>query len=178
MSNSRNILYIAMSLDGYIATEENDLSFLEPYSDGSEDYGYYDFMENVKTIIMGRKTYDIILGFDIEFPHRKEKCYVLSNSKTGKDENVEFYNGSLPDLISSIKKEEAGDIFLDGGAEVVKEFAKQSLIDLYIITIIPVFLGSGIRLFKDGRPEQDLELIKSESYKNGVVQVWYRNKSS
>lgn len=178
MSTPKSILYIAMTLDGYIATEDNDLSFLEAYNDGPDDYGYHDFIEKVGTIIMGRKTYDIIQGFDIEWPHKKEKCYVLSNSKSGKDENVEFYNGSLPDLISSIKQENSGDIFIDGGAEVVKQFALNGLIDLYIISMLPVLLGSGIRLFKDGRPSQDLEHIKTESYKNGLVQLWYSNKSS
>lgn len=176
MSTSKSILYIAMSLDGYIATKGNDLSFLDSFSDGTEDYGYHDFIEKVGTVIIGRKTYEIIQGFGVEFPHKKEKVYVLSNSKTGTDDNVEFYGGQLSRLIESIKKEESGDIFIDGGAEVVKSFASQNLIDLYIITIIPVFLGDGIHLFKEGRPKQDLTLLKSESYKNGAVQLWYENK--
>ena len=176
MENRQVILYIAMSLDGYIAKKDNDISFLSVVEKPGEDYGYNDFIKTVDTVIMGRKTYDKVLSFGTEFPHKDKKCYVLSSSKTGSDENVEFFNGEISDLISKIRANKGSDIYIDGGAEVVFELMKVNLIDKFIISIIPVFIGDGIRLFKSGRPEQNLKLIDSKAFSTGLVQLWYEKK--
>lgn len=176
MSNRQVILYIAMSVDGYIATEDNDLSFLSTVESPGEDYGYAEFIKTIDTVIMGRKTYEKVLSFGIEFPHKDKKCYVISRSKTGKDENVEFYNGSLTKLIEDIRKTDGKHIFCDGGAEIVFECMKSKLIDKYIISIIPHLLGSGISLFKSGRPEQSLTLTSSKAFPTGLVQLCYETK--
>jgi dihydrofolate reductase len=106
-----------MSLDGYIAKEDGDISFLSVVESKGEDYGYNDFIQNIDTVIMGRKTYDTVLGFGIEFPHAERRCYVLSKTRTGSDENVIYYNGELKDLLADLKSEEDGlNIFCDGGA--------------------------------------------------------------
>ena len=176
MSDRQVILYIAMSLDGYIATEDNDLSFLSTFESPGEDYGYAEFIKTVDTVIMGRKTYEKVLSFGIEFPHKDKKCYVISKSRTGKDENVEFYNGDLTELIGNIRKTEGKHIFCDGGAEIIFELMKLNLIDSYILSIIPHFLGGGVALFKSGRPEQTLRLINSKAFPTGLVQLCYERK--
>lgn len=170
------ILYIAMSLDGYIAKENNELDFLKIVERAGEDYGYYDFIKNIDTVIMGRKTYDMVLGFGIPFPHKDKKCYVLTRSKSGSDENVTFYNGALDKLISELRRKEGKDIFIDGGAETVNELLQLKLIDKLIISVIPVLLGNGIKLFNDGRPEQKLELMRSSTFSSGLAQLWYEVK--
>lgn len=170
------ILYIAMSLDGYIARENNELDFLKIVERAGEDYGYYDFIKNIDTVIMGRKTYDMVLGFGIPFPHKDKKCYVLTRSKSGSDENVTFYNGALDKLISELRRKEGKDIFIDGGAETVNELLQLKLIDKLIISVIPVLLGNGIKLFNDGRPEQKLELLRSSTFSSGLAQLWYEVK--
>lgn len=170
------ILYIAMSLDGYIAKENNELDFLKIVERAGEDYGYYDFIKNIDTVIMGRKTYDMVLGFGIPFPHKDKKCYVLTRSKSGSDENVTFYNGALDKLISELRRKEGKDIFIDGGAETVNELLQLKLIDKLIISVIPVLLGNGIKLFNDGRPEQKLELLRSSTFSSGLAQLWYEVK--
>ena len=167
------VLYIATSLDGYIAGENDDLSFLSMVEKLGEDYGYNDFIKTVDTVIMGRKTYDKVLSFGIDFPHRDKKCYVLSRTRKGADENVEFFNGDISVLIHSIRKTDGKDVFIDGGAELVFELMKQDLIDRYIISIIPVMLGNGTPLFKPGRPQQNLKLIDSKIFPSGLAQLWY-----
>lgn len=173
MRDKKVILYIAISLDGYIARENSDISWLSVVEKTGEDYGYSEFIEGIDTVIMGRKTYEKVMSFGIEFPHSDKKCYVLSRTKTGEDENVEYYSDTLEKLITNLKNTEGKDIFIDGGAEVVNEFLKNSMIDELVISIIPIFLGSGIRLFKDGRPEQILKLIDTKSFSTGLVQLTY-----
>ena len=167
-----------MSLDGYIAKEDGDISFLSVVDSPGEDYGYNDFIQSVDTVIMGRKTYDSVLSFDIDFPHAERTCYVLSRTQTGTDENVTFFNGDVADLIAEIRKEEGLNIFCDGGSEVVFELMKKNLIDSFIISIIPILLGKGIKLFKAGSPETNLKLTRSISFPTGLVQVWYDKREA
>ena len=175
MLDRRVILYIAMSLDGYIARENGDISWLSLVEKLGEDYGYSKFIQKIDTMIMGRKTYEKVIAFGIEFPHKDKKCYVISRTKTGEDENVEYYSGSLEKLITGLKNKEGNDIFVDGGAEIANELIKINMIDEFIISIIPIFLGNGVRLFKDGRPEQNLKLIDSTKFPTGLVQLRYEN---
>jgi dihydrofolate reductase len=167
------ILYIAMSLDGCIAKNDGDISFLSVVERAGEDYGYNKFLKSVDTVIMGRKTYDKVLSYGIDFPHRDRKCYVLSRHRTGSDENVEFYSGEIKQLITSLRQSNGKNIFIDGGAETVSQLMKYNLIDQYIISVIPYLLGSGIPLFKPGIPGQKLKLIHHITFPSGLVQLWY-----
>ena len=167
------ILYIAMSLDGYIAKNDDNIDFLSVVESPGEDYGYSEFRETVDTILWGRKTYDKVLSFGIEFPYKDKKCYVISRTKTGKDENVEFYNGEVKDLIATLRQQEGKNIYCDGGGEVVFELLKYALIDRMIISVIPHLVGNGVMLFKDHRPEQKLKLRRSITFPSGLVQLWY-----
>lgn len=176
MQHRKLILYIAASLDGYIAKPDGDIGWLSSVEAPPEDYGYADFIKTVDTIIMGRKTYEKVLNFGIPWPHKGHKCYVLSKTKTGADENVEFFNGDAAALIAQIRQTPGLNIYCDGGADVVNELVHQDLIDHYIISIIPVLLGDGIALFKTGRPQHDLMLLKSEAYPSGLVQLHYERK--
>lgn len=173
MKKRKVILYIAMSLDGYIATNDGDLTWLDAVQVPDEDYGYHDFVNTVDTVIMGRKTYDKVLTFGIPFPHEERMCYVLSQSRQGKDDNVTFYGGELTELIAGLKEKEGGNVFIDGGANIVNELMKFDLIDKFIISVIPAFLGDGIRLFNDGRPGNTLKLLHTATYPSGLVQMWY-----
>ncbi len=173
MNNRKVILYIAASLDGYIASANDELRFLSVVRVPGEDYGYNAFVNTVDTVIIGRKTFDIVQTFPGDFPHKGRKCYVLSKTKTGSDNNAEFYNGAVATLIAALKKQEGKDIFVDGGAEIVFEMMKHNLIDRYVISIIPYLLGNGIALFKPYRSEQELKLIDSKVFPSGLVQLHY-----
>ncbi|HEX3006782.1 MAG TPA: dihydrofolate reductase family protein [Bacteroidales bacterium] len=173
--NRKVILYIAMSLDGYIAKTDDNIDFLTKVDAPGEDYGYASFLKEVDTVIWGRKTYEKVLSFDMAFPHQDRKVYVLSRSRTGKDDHVEYAN-DLKSLISQLQQTPGMDIYCDGGAEIVTELLKNTLIDRLIVSVIPHLLGSGIRLFKDGRPETDIELKKCISFPSGLIQLWYERK--
>jgi len=123
---------------------------------------------------MGRKTYAKVKSMGIEFPHKGKKCYVISRTKTGYEERVEYYSDSLEVLIADLKNKEGKNIFIDGGAEIVNELLKNNLINEFVISIVPILLGSGIRLFKEGSPEQRIDLISSKEFKSGLVQLRYQ----
>jgi len=170
--NRKLILYIAMSLDGYIAKEDDNIDFLSIVETPDEDYGYSDILKRVDTVIWGRKTFDKVLSFGEGVPHKDKKVYVISKSKTGNESHAE-YCGDVVQLIKSLKNQTGKDIYCDGGGEIVYELLKNRLFDRLIISIIPHLVGSGIRLFKDGNIEQELKFKQSTSYSSGLVQVWY-----
>ncbi|MGD6994179.1 dihydrofolate reductase family protein [Sutcliffiella horikoshii] len=174
MGKSRNVIvYIAQSVDGFIAKKDDDISWLSMVDAPGEDYGYMEFVESVDTVIMGRRTYEKVLSFGVEFPHKERKTYVLSNSKKGSDDYVEYYSGDVKELITYIRANSGKNIFVDGGAEVIKEFVKQDLIDEYVISTIPILIGNGVRLFKETEQEKKLELVASNSFPSGLVQNRY-----
>ncbi|UZR96944.1 dihydrofolate reductase family protein [Chondrinema litorale] len=166
------ILYIAMSLDGYIAKKDSNIDFLSMVEVPNEDYGYHAFQYQVDTVIWGRKTFDKVLSFGIDIPHKDKNVYVISKSQTGTKEHVVYHN-NVVELIKKLKTKEGKDIYCDGGGEIVFELLKNSLIDRLIISVIPHLLGNGIPLFKDGRPEQNIKYKQSISYPSGLVQLWY-----
>jgi dihydrofolate reductase len=168
------ILYIATSLDGYIAKPNDDLSFLSIVQQDGEDYGYADFVKSVDTVILGRKTYEWVMSQVSEFPHSDKKSYIITRSSRQSIGKTHFYSGKLEDLISKLKAEQGKNIFIDGGAEIVNELLKENLIDEFIISIIPIFVGNGTKLFKDGRPEQLLELVSTKQFDKGLIQLHYK----
>ncbi|MCU0391867.1 MAG: dihydrofolate reductase family protein [Thermoflexibacter sp.] len=176
MKKRKLILYIAMSVDGYIARKNGDLDWLDTVAQEGEDYGYQDFINQIDTVVVGRKTYEKVISMvGIEgFPHKDKVCYVMTRQAHQTEGNVIFYHGDLAQLITELKAQQSEKhIFCDGGAEIVNELMKANLIDEYIISIIPNYLGSGILLFKEGRPETKLELIDCKKYPTGLVQLHY-----
>ncbi|MEA4937758.1 MAG: dihydrofolate reductase family protein [Paludibacter sp.] len=169
------ILYIAASLDGYIAKPNDDLSFLSFVEKEGEDYGYADFIKTVDTVILGRKTYDWIMKQVPEFVHGDKVTYVITRTKRPSIENTKFYTGDIKDLINRLKREPGNNIFIDGGAQIVTELLKLKLIDEFIISIIPVMVGDGIRLFQNQIPELYLKLHDVRHFDTGLVQLHYKH---
>jgi dihydrofolate reductase len=166
------IVFIAMSLDGFIAKRNDDLSFLSIVEQKSEDYGYSEFIKTVDTVILGRKTYDKVLSFGIPFPHAGKKTFVITHSNRPSSGNINF-TPNLESLILDLKKEAGKNIFVDGGAEIINQLMQQNFIDEFIISIIPVLLGEGIELFKPARRERRLILVSAKSFEKGLVQLHY-----
>ncbi|MFD1552442.1 dihydrofolate reductase [Putridiphycobacter roseus] len=168
------VLYIAMSLDGYIATESGSIDFLSIVnSDKNEDFGHGSFMQSVDTVIWGRKTYEKVLSFGEELPYADKKKYVISKQKKEGHGLVEFTD-DVVDLIYTLKNEEGKDIYCDGGGEIVSELLKNKLFDQLIISIVPHILGDGIRLFQGGSEAQGLKLKNSITFPSGLVQLNYK----
>jgi dihydrofolate reductase len=168
------ILYIATSVDGYIAQPEDDLSFLSIVEKEGEDYGYAEFIKTIDTVIIGRKTYDWILSHVPEFHHADKTTYVITRTPRESYGTTHFYTGSLKELITELKRKEGKDIFCDGGAEIVNALLKENLIDEFVISIIPILVGSGTKLFNDGRGEQLLDLISVKHFEKGLTQLHYK----
>jgi len=168
------ILYIATSLDGYIAKPNEDLGFLSIVQKEGEDYGYKTFVNSIDTVILGRKTYDWIMSQVSEFPHLDKISYIITRTARPTIGNIHFYTGKLEKLISKLKSEQGKNIFIDGGAEIVNELLKENLIDEFIISIIPVLVGNGTKLFVDGRPEMKLELVSLKKFDTGLTQLHYK----
>lgn len=174
MNNNRKVvLYIAMSLDGYIAKPNDDLSFLNIVEKEGEDYGYSAFISTVDTVILGRKTYDWVTA-QVDFPHADKESYVITRTPKPSMGRTIFYTGNLKDLINDLKNKEGKNIFCDGGAVLVNELLKEQLIDELIISVIPILVGEGKKLFVEGNPEQKLQLSSVKNYDTGLVQLHYK----
>jgi len=116
--NRKVILYIATSLDGYIAKPNDDLIFLSIVQQDGEDYGYADFIKSVDTVILGRKTYDWVMTRVSEFPHADKNSFIITRTAKPSIGKTNFYTGKLRDLVLRLKSEQGKNIFIDGGAEI------------------------------------------------------------
>lgn len=177
MSNNRQVfLFIAMSLDGYISKPNDDLSFLSIVEKEGEDYGYSNFTANIDTIIIGRKTYDYVLKEigSTHYDNGQRDVYVITRTERPSIGRTTFYSGNLTDLLQQLKSENGKNIYCDGGAEIINELLQHDLIDEITISIIPILVGSGTRLFKDGRPEQKLKLLNVKTFETGLTQLHYK----
>lgn len=178
--NRKVIVYIATSLDGYIAKPNDDLSFLKIVEKEGEDYGYAEFTTTIDTIILGRKTYDWVLKEigPSHYDNGDRDVYVITRTKRPDSGRTTFYTGDLTELVQQLKAKNGKNIYCDGGAEIVTALLKHGLIDELIISVIPILVGDGTRLFKDGRPEQTLELISTKQFEKGLVQLHYKRSDN
>lgn len=169
-------LYIAASLDGYIARKDGSLDWLTdlPGSDGS-DHGYAEFYETIDTVIMGRKTYEEVLGFDVEWPYADAQTYVVSRSPQQKikTDNTRLISDDVVDMISEMKAADGKDIWLVGGGELVSLFLRYGLIDKIILSVAPVVLGDGIQLFPNIENEIKLKLEDVRTFSSGIATLTY-----
>jgi len=172
------IVYIAMSVDGYIAEKNDGLSFLSIVDQKGQDYGYSGFLKTIDTVIIGRKSYDKVLSMGFKYPHTDKDVFIISRSERPDPHPFKYYKGSLKDLIIDLKKKQGKNIYCDGGAEIINELLKDNLIDEFIISVIPVILGEGLPLFKQGRPYMHLNLVKSLGFNTGLIQLHYSRKET
>ncbi len=171
---SKVIIYIATSLDGYVAGKSDDLSWLEAYNTAGEDHGYAEFIKNVGTAIIGSRTYVQSLNH----PERMItglRNYILSNSpmKNPSGIDVKFYTGDLKVLIEKINKESDKDIFVVGGGQVVSSFLNARLVDELIQFVAPILLKEGIPLYSALDKKINLWLVETVRFKTGIVKLRY-----
>ncbi|MFR1708710.1 MAG: dihydrofolate reductase family protein [Clostridium sp.] len=169
------VLYIAMSLDGYIARSNGAVDWLSGHGDVEEvDNGYEDFYSTIDTIVMGKTTYEQVVNelSPEVWIYEGKKCYVFTNKEYEDNEKVEFTSEDISEFVSYIKSGLGRDIWLVGGGKLIHEFVRKNLIDKYIITVIPTILGEGIPLFLKGSSEIKLKLVESKSI-DGMVELTY-----
>lgn len=163
-------LYIATSLDGYIAGPDDDLSWL--FTD--DDYGFTDFLERTDVLIMGRGTYDVVKTFgDWPYPGKKTVVVSRSESVTPDTPDTTAFSGALAELVDQLREQGAHNVWLVGGGALVRSFLKEGLLDQIVVSLHPVLLGNGVPLFPDGFPRTLLSLEEAESYESGLVQITY-----
>ena len=168
-------VYIATSLDGYIARPDGGLDWLSAAQSSGEDYGYATFAASVDALVMGRTTYDTVLGFGA-WPYAGKRVVVLTHRPAESRHGEELHGGDVEELVQRLAREGVKRIYVDGGV-VIQQFLAAKLIDDLTISIIPVVLGAGIRLFSDRGPEESLVLDGVDSFTSGLVQLRYRVKS-
>lgn len=167
-------LYIAASIDGYIARTDGEMDWLTEFPMTNEDnYGYKEFYQSVDTVIMGGRTYRDILLMDFIWPYNGKKTFIVSHTDVMTRDDVEFISEDIINRISRLRDDKGKDIWLVGGGELIAMLSDSGLIDEMIITYVPVTLGNGIRLFQDTKAEYKWKLESVESYSNNVFQVRY-----
>ncbi len=170
------ILYIAASLDGYIAKADGSVDWLAIVNDEETDYGYADFYAGVDAIAMGSRTYEQVLDFE-EWPYPDKRVFVFTRRMLEPlAHDVTFTSQSPVDFVRGLDSAGLRTLWLAGGGDLVASFMEHRLIDEYIISVIPIVLGDGIPLFKSPLPEHRLELLESTDYSSGLIQLHYRNR--
>lgn len=176
----RASVFVGMSVDGFIARRDDRLDFLDS-SDGSDadsggggGHGFEEFMASVDALVMGRRTYDVVLGFG-EWPYGKKPVFVLSTrrlKKAPKGAVVERLSGEPADVVKTLEKRGFQHLYVDGGA-TIQRFLSAGLIDRLVLSRVPVLIGKGISLF--GKLPQDVRLkhVATRTFPGGLVQTEY-----
>lgn len=175
----RNSVFIATSLDGYIADKNGGIDWLHsiPNPDNN-DMGYVEFINGIDALVMGRSTFETVMGFDVPWPYNKP-VYVLSNSlkeiPNSHKEKAYLVKGTLTEILDQIHEQGYRRLYIDGGT-TIRNFLKEDLIDEMILTTIPLLLGGGSPLFGGLPTELKFELIGTKTFLNQISQRHYKRK--
>jgi dihydrofolate reductase len=168
-------LYVAVSLDGFIATTDGGVEWLAPFDD--QDFGYAAFYEQVGMLIMGRATYDQTISFG-PWPYGAKRCRVLTSRPMGGGlpAGVSRWEDDIPSLIRRARSHGAGDTWVVGGARTIGLFLRHGAIDQIDMFVMPVWLGRGLRLFPETPARLMPTLQRAQKHPSGVVQLTYRTR--
>lgn len=169
------VLYIAMSLDGYIALPDGSVDWLHDVKGDGGDNGYAEFYDTVGSVIMGRQTYDEVLTLTEEFPYAGKPCFVVTRMPSAHQStpHVEFTGEPLSDLVRRAKEQSTGSVWLAGGGKLVQAFMHEGLLEEAVIAVIPKVLGRGIPLFPEGTVPGTFELSRMER-RGDIALLYYR----
>ena len=178
MSDSKVIVYLALSLDGYIAGPDHDLNWLsDDYSTGGLTQlgegvlGFEELLDSVGCIVMGRNTYDVIASFK-QWPYGNVPVLVATRTPFQTQiESIRAVAGTIEDIIRTAKRRANGKRIYIDGANVVQQAADAGLIDEWVLSMVPIMLGSGTRLFENIHERQKLAFTSHETMANGIVQL-------
>ncbi|UAB82314.1 dihydrofolate reductase [Marixanthomonas sp. SCSIO 43207] len=175
----KNKVFIATSLDGYIADKNGGIDWLHsiPNPDNN-DMGYVEFSNGIDALVMGRTTFETVISFDVPWPYTKP-VFVLSNKLKEIPESHKgkafLVKGTLIEILEQIHEKGHERLYIDGGT-TIRNFLKENLIDEMVLTTIPILLGGGSSLFTELPNEQKYELIETKIYLNQIVQNHYKRK--
>jgi dihydrofolate reductase len=164
-------VFIACSLDGFIAGPDRDLTWL-PGPFGDEDYGYGAFLADTEAILMGRATYEVAAAFD-RWPYGETPVFVATSRPLNPVvPSVREITGTPKQLLEAVRAESGGNVYLDGGA-LIRSFLDAHLVDELIVTVVGVILGNGTPLFAGTAERHRLRLTAARPYASGLVQLHY-----
>jgi len=177
--NKKNSVFIATSIDGYIADKNGGIDWLHAIPNPeNEDMGYEAFMNKIDALVMGRRTFETVVGFDVDWPYDKP-VFVLSNSLNEIPESHKgkafLVKGTLSKIVEDIHKKGFNRLYIDGGT-TIRNFLKEDLIDEMILTTIPIVLGGGAPLFAKMPHELKFELMETKTYLKQIAQNHYKRK--
>lgn len=171
-------LFIAMSLDGYIADKDGGVDWLNGQEEDGENMDTYsEFIKTIDTIIMGWNTYHQLTSelSPEEWVYPEQVSFVSTHREIPSTERIRFTSESPCDLVKRLREEEGNGIWICGGASIVRQLMETDLIDTLHISVIPTLLGDGVRLFGPLEKEQKLRLVKTQSY-NGITDLVYEKR--
>ena len=168
----RNLVFIATSLDGYIADRKGRLDWLTTIPNPEQsDMGYNEFMAQVDALVMGRKTFETVCGFEGDWPYAKPVFIVSRTLDTLAEDyrdKAELVIGSLTEILEQIHNKGYHKLYIDGGV-TIQNFLKEDLIDEITITTIPIVLGGGTALFSKLPTELEFTLVSSKVFLNSIT---------
>nr|WP_246569955.1 dihydrofolate reductase family protein [Lentibacillus saliphilus] len=167
-------VFIAQSLDGYIATKEESLDWLMTV-EGEGDNGYGAFYETVDTVVMGRKTYDWVMSeTNGYYPYPGKQGYVWTSQKDRQSDDVVFTDEAISTFFERLKSETGKDIWIVGGGNLIAQCLEAGVIDEMIVTVAPVLLGDGIPLFPQGAYASKWTLAGTKTYRQFIELAYVR----
>ena len=175
----KNSVFIATSLDGYIADKNGGIDWFHSIPNPeNDDMGYVEFINRIDALVMGRTTFETVIGFDIPWPYSKP-VFVLSNKlneipESHKDKAF-LVKGSLTEILEQIHRKGFERLYIDGGT-TIRNFLKTDLIEEMILTTIPILLGGGVPLFRELPNELKFELVGIKTFLNQITQRHYKRK--
>jgi len=162
------VYYVATSLDGYIATPDGGIEWLNPFNDPDIDYGYDDFIGGIDAIVMGSRTYEVSRALDESMTPGKP-TWVCTKRDLPASPNVTCTSATPAEVVEALADRGLKDVWLMGGGQLATSFREAGLITRYVITFIPVILGGGIPLFARGGSLETLALVEGKVFPNSVV---------
>jgi dihydrofolate reductase len=173
------IVHIATSADGYIARSDGDLEWLTSRPAPKGFYGMNAFMKSIDTQVLGRKTYEVSLRMGANYDS-KSRSIVFSRRSLPADapSGVKFVNEAIGPFMSRLREQPGKDIWLVGGGEIIASFLDAQAIDEFVISVVPVFIGEGIPLIARRHRHVPLDLLSTERFDDGLVQLHYRVKNA
>lgn len=171
------IYYLASSVDGFMAPEDGSLDWLAPFSASGEDHGYTEFYASIDALVVGSRTYEQMLGFG-EWPHQDRPVTVMSSRLLpAAGESVTVSPLDPQAVVDELVSAGRGRIWLVGGGALASSFAAAGLIDEYVVSYVPVLLGSGVGLLGGHGDMRTLDLVDAQTFRDGIVQCRYRRQA-
>jgi dihydrofolate reductase len=171
MTRPETAAFLGVSLDGFIAGPDDELDWLERGGGPPEDHGYQPFFASVDALLLGRRTWEVVRAFPA-WPYGEKPVHVLSHRPAEGRNGERFHAGPPGAVLEALAAAGVRRVYVDGGG-VVSQLLSAGLLDELTVSILPVVLGAGIRLFQGAGPERWLTLREHRAWPSGLVQLRY-----